>query len=122
MIDELSDANRVVYIGDSLMKDVAMARSVGAIDVWAKYGVAQNRKEYDLLRRVTHWTDADVEREKEIAERPHVSPTVVLDRSFDELLRHFEFVKNDRAVPAELGGVPWQGGGESCTACARAWV
>jgi FMN phosphatase YigB (HAD superfamily) len=96
MVEELRDANEVAYVGDSLMKDVAMAQSVGAIDVWAKYGVAQDREEYGLLRRVTHWTDADVEREREIAKRPHVTPSVVLHRSFEELLEHFEFVKNER--------------------------
>ena len=96
IIEERRDANQIVYVGDSLMKDVAMAQSAGAIDVWVEYGVAQNRKEYSLLRRVTHWTDADVEREREIAKRPNVSPTVTLRHSFSELLDHFEFVKNER--------------------------
>lgn len=58
-----------VYIGDSLMKDVAMAQRAGVTDVHAKYGEAQHRPEYDLLRRVTHWNDEDVARE-----RLHVGP------------------------------------------------
>src|SRR5262249_28698160 len=45
-----------VYVGDNLMKDVAMARDSGVEDVWAKYGQAHKRPEYKLLQDVTHWT------------------------------------------------------------------
>lgn len=96
MMKDLANGSGVAYVGDSLMKDIAMAQSVGAIDVWAKYGLAQDRPEYALLRRVSHWSDADVEREKAIAKRPNVSPTCVLGESFDEILEHFEFVSNAR--------------------------
>jgi phosphoglycolate phosphatase-like HAD superfamily hydrolase len=96
MVNDLRNSHDVVYVGDSLMKDVAMAQSAGVIDVWARYGVAQDREEYELLRRVTHWTDADVEREKEIANRPNVSPSFTLTTAFGELLDHFEFVQNER--------------------------
>ena len=34
-----------------------------------KYGIAQNRPAYELLREVTHWTDAAVEYEKKVRER-----------------------------------------------------
>lgn len=74
-----------VYVGDSIMKDVAMAQEVGAVDVWAKYGAVQHRAEYELLRRVTHWSTEDVEREKEIAKRPPVTPTFTLDSRFEEI-------------------------------------
>lgn len=46
------------------MKDVAMAQKVGVVDVHAAYGVVQHRPEYDLLRRVSHWTADDVECER----------------------------------------------------------
>jgi FMN phosphatase YigB (HAD superfamily) len=32
-----------IYIGDSLMKDIAMAKDAGVIDVYAAYGTAQHR-------------------------------------------------------------------------------
>jgi FMN phosphatase YigB (HAD superfamily) len=79
-----------IYVGDSLFKDVAMAQDAGVDDVWAKYGQAQSRAEYQLLRDVTHWSDADVEREQRIKER-EVNPTHTLANSFSELLRHFDF-------------------------------
>ena len=96
IIAEMDDSQGVVYVGDSLMKDIAMAQAVGAIDVWAEYGDSQDRPEYKLLQDVSHWTDADVKREAEIRKRPHVAPSVTLQRSFGELFDHFEFVKNGR--------------------------
>jgi FMN phosphatase YigB (HAD superfamily) len=84
-------ASAVAYLGDSLMKDVAMAQKVGVVDVFAAYGVVQQRPEYDLLRRVSHWTQEAVEREREIASAPHVTPTFELRNSIAELLDLFEF-------------------------------
>ncbi len=80
-----------VYIGDSLMKDVAMAQKVGVIDVLAQYGEVQDQTEYELLRQVSHWTDEDVRREKEISLKPHVAPTYTLHLEFGELLGLFRF-------------------------------
>ena len=79
-----------IYVGDSLFKDVAMAQDAGVDDVWAKYGQAQSRAEYQLLPDVTHWSDADVAREQRIKER-EVNPTHTLANSFSELLTHFDF-------------------------------
>jgi FMN phosphatase YigB (HAD superfamily) len=79
-----------VYIGDSLTKDVAMARDAGVTDVYAKYGLAQHTKAYALLRTVTHWSDADVEREKRVGER-HVKPGIILSNNFEQILSHFDF-------------------------------
>jgi FMN phosphatase YigB (HAD superfamily) len=78
------------YVGDSLMKDVAMAQSAGIKDVWAKYGSAHQKAEYELLRRVTHWTKEAVEKEKALSAR-EVAPTYVLEHSFAELLGLFDF-------------------------------
>ncbi len=83
-------ADEVVYVGDSLMKDVAMAREASVADVWAKYGVAQYRPEYELLRRVTHWTAKEVAKEKKLT-TTEVEPSHVLEHSFAELLDLFRF-------------------------------
>lgn len=91
IVAELGTVGTTAYVGDSLMKDVAMAQAVGVVDVYAKYGVAQRRQEYVLLQRVSHWIEADVEREREIVERPHLEPSYVLENSFSELLDIFEF-------------------------------
>ena len=78
-----------VYVGDSLFKDIAMAQDAGIDCAWAKYGVAQQRPEYALLRDVTHWTNEDVEREK-ISQR-EVAPDVILEAGFYELPQRFSF-------------------------------
>lgn len=85
-----AELDATVYVGDSLMKDVMMAQDAGIADVWAKYGYSPERPEYELLKRVTHWTDADVRREKQLSSR-EVRPTYVLENSFSELLELFEF-------------------------------
>lgn len=80
-----------VYVGDNLMKDVAMALDCGVDDVWAKYGQAHKRPEYKLLQKVTHWTAEAVEREQKIKEREHVHPTYTLEKKFSEILDLFDF-------------------------------
>lgn len=79
-----------LYIGDSLMKDVAMAQRASIRDVWAKYGTAQNRPEYKLLKEVTHWSADQVEYERKLTEQ-QVQPTVTLEESFSQLLDLFDF-------------------------------
>jgi len=82
--------DQALYVGDSLMKDVLMAQRASIIDVWAKYGLAQHRPEYELLRRVTHWTKEDVEKEKALSPSD-VTPRHTLRENFSELLDLFEF-------------------------------
>lgn len=88
-----SKPSEAIYVGDSLMKDVAMAQQAKIPDVWAKYGVAQYRVEYELLRAVTHWEESGVQREKTFA--PPAPPRFVLEHSFSELLNLFSFSSLD---------------------------
>lgn len=92
IINEMGvEPERTLYVGDSLMKDVAMAQKVGAIDVYAQYGRSTHREGYELLREVSHWSDSDVERERLLAMEDVARPYLTLDRSFDQLLRNFDF-------------------------------
>ena len=67
LLDIIREIGRVpsecVYLGDSKMKDVAMAQDAGVTDVLAGYGAVQHQEEYNLLREVSHWPDVDVKRE-----------------------------------------------------------
>ena len=75
------------YLGDSLMKDIAMAQESGVLDIHAAYGEAQKKEEYDLLRRVTHWSDETVKREKELsAGKRIVIPNYTCKESISEII------------------------------------
>ena len=80
-----------VYVGDNLMKDVAMALDCGVEDAYAKYGSAHKRPGYKLLQDVTHWSPEDVAKEQEIKAREHVHQTHTLEWAFAEILGLFEF-------------------------------
>jgi hypothetical protein len=87
-----SRADRCAYVGDSLFKDVAMARDVGIFDIHAQYGESQRRPEYGLLQRVSHWTEEDVQRERTIIGKGHnFTPSAVLKDSFAEIFIHCDF-------------------------------
>jgi phosphoglycolate phosphatase len=73
------------YVGDSLVRDVAMAKQAGATAIWARYGTKYDSDLWSYLVRVTHWTDDDVAREKSLRDRyGKVSPDFTID-SFSEL-------------------------------------
>lgn len=87
-----SSPDRCAYVGDSIFKDVAMAREVGVFDVHAQYGEPQERPEYELLQRVSHWTEDDVQREAAITARGHdFVPSAVLKDCFAEIFIHCDF-------------------------------
>ena len=84
--------NQIIYIGDSLMKDIYMAQGAKIIDVYAKYGSSKDSR-YELLKEVTHWTKEDVEREQKIMSQDiDIKPNYTLDSRFDEIYNYFEFI------------------------------
>jgi phosphoglycolate phosphatase len=79
-------ASEAWYVGDSLTRDVSMAKSAGLRAVWARYGSTHDPALWDVLVSVTHWTAADVAREAELRHRfDRIEPDVTID-SFGELL------------------------------------
>jgi phosphoglycolate phosphatase-like HAD superfamily hydrolase len=87
--DLRASPDEVVYVGDNILKDVAMAQQAGVTDVHAVYGASQHKASYELLKKVTHWTPEMVERERVALNRPNVVPTHVLNTSFAEILPMF---------------------------------
>lgn len=83
-------AEEVVYIGDNILKDVYMAQQAGVTDAHAHYGASQHKLEYELLRKVTHWTPEMVERERNALRPGEIIPTFILHRNFAEILPLFE--------------------------------
>ncbi len=75
------------YVGDSIARDISMAKQAGVTAVWARYGATHDPELYEKLVRITHWTEADVSREARLKEAAkHVAPDYVLEHSFDEIL------------------------------------
>jgi phosphoglycolate phosphatase len=63
---EVKDA---LYVGDSLTRDIGMAKQAGMRAAWAAYGAVQEKEAWDLLVRITHWTPEDVAREADLKRR-----------------------------------------------------
>jgi phosphoglycolate phosphatase-like HAD superfamily hydrolase len=84
-----ASVDEVVYVGDNILKDVFMAQQAGVTDVHAAYGASQHKPEYELLRKVTHWTPEMVERERRALRPGGLIPTFVLDKEFRQILPIF---------------------------------
>jgi len=83
-------ASSAVYVGDSLTRDISMATEAGVMAVWAKYGTQYDRSLWNVLVRVTHWTDTDVRREEELRHQySNVRPDRTIN-SFTEVLSLFQ--------------------------------
>lgn len=75
-----------VYVGDSLTRDMSMAKFAGVKAVWAAYGLEYEKSLWDFLVRVTHWSTEDIEREARLrTEFKDVLPDATI-RDFGELL------------------------------------
>jgi len=81
---QTSDA---AYIGDSIAKDILMARNAGVYAIWAAYGAEHDSNLYAALVRVSHWTKEDVLREKLLKEEASsIKPDFIAANSFSEVL------------------------------------
>lgn len=78
-------AREAVYLGDSKGHDIPMARAVGVLDVHAEYGCRRESSAYELLRRVSHWTDDEIAREKTL-QKSEASHSI---GAFSEILSFF---------------------------------
>jgi FMN phosphatase YigB (HAD superfamily) len=74
------DISSTFYVGDSIVRDMAMSRNAGAVAIWAQYGTRYDPSHWEYLVKVTHWTDEDVRREKDLrAKYADVRPDHVID-------------------------------------------
>ncbi len=87
-----AQVDQTIYVGDNLMKDIAMAQKASVTDVYAKYGAVQNTEAYALLRQVSHWPEKIVQQERTILEKDEIRAMYVLENSFSELLNLFDFI------------------------------
>lgn len=85
--DEGISKESAAYVGDSLARDILMAREAGVFAIWAKYGATHVAADYARLVRVSHWTAEDVKREKRSRERAAgIRPDWIAEQSFLEVV------------------------------------
>lgn len=74
------------YVGDSVARDVLMAKRSGVFAIWAAYGAKNDSAMYDALVRVSHWTPEEVTRERLLREEAkNVQPDYIARTSFAEV-------------------------------------
>lgn len=75
------------YVGDSIARDILMAKTANVYAIWAKYGSTHSEEQYAALVRISHWTPEDVEREQRLKKQAEgIKPDYVLENSFEEIL------------------------------------
>lgn len=83
---------KTLYVGDSLLNDIGMAKDAGTLAAWAKYGTRFDPRNWDRLVRITHWTDEDIRRSSEArAKHSRIEPDFVLEDSIGEILQSVRF-------------------------------
>jgi FMN phosphatase YigB (HAD superfamily) len=98
--DECLRAERVVLIGDSLKKDVRIARKLGIADVWARYGVQFPK---GLMERLAYYSAPEIQR-RNVAQPGEVpyTPSYTVDR-FDQIL---DIIELPQWQPGRCAGPP----------------
>lgn len=82
-----------VYIGDSIARDVLMAKRAGVFAIWAAYGSEHSPAMYEALVRISHWTPEEVERERQLRNEARAfSADFIARREFSEVLNVFGIV------------------------------
>jgi FMN phosphatase YigB (HAD superfamily) len=87
VLRERTSVASTAYIGDSLAKDVMMARKAGCFAIWAKYGVSNDADMYSKLVKISHWSDDNIIREKRLAhDATTADPDFICQHSIKEVL------------------------------------
>lgn len=75
------------YVGDSMARDILMAKQAGVYAIWAAYGARHDMSDYERLVRISHWTEEDVARERELRlASEQIHPDFTAHGSFAEIL------------------------------------
>src|SRR5206468_1475722 len=58
------DPSRSIYVGDSLTRDIKMAKDCGMWAAWARYGQNVDPEMYSYLKLITFWGSVEVQSEE----------------------------------------------------------
>lgn len=82
------DPSESAYVGDSMARDMLMAKQAGVFSIWAAYGARHDPQLYSQLVRISHWTKEDVERELELREASkRIEPDFIAHESISEIVK-----------------------------------
>jgi phosphoglycolate phosphatase len=85
-VNEGIPAESAAYVGDSVARDMLMAKRAGVFAIWAAYGAEHNAALYGALVRISHWTSDEVAREQILRdEAKAIQPDYVAWSSFAEV-------------------------------------
>lgn len=97
--EEHVEPYEAIYIGDSLTKDIYMAKKAGIASIHCKYPPRPDADElYQKLVAISSWTELDFKRELELKEecaRENIHPDYVI-HSFDEVIDIIESINKER--------------------------
>ncbi|MGH8247649.1 MAG: HAD family hydrolase, partial [Gammaproteobacteria bacterium] len=65
-----------LLVGDSISRDIRMAKECGVWDVYARYGGRINPLQYGELLKITYWSQSDVIEQETLAP---IEPTFTID-------------------------------------------
>lgn len=101
--DQNTTANSVLYIGDSLTKDIFMAKQLGVKSVLYSDPVGMNPEFYEKLVVISSWTQADFLREAQIKEeciKKEIRPDFVIT-VFSELKKIIDLLNEEKDYGVE---------------------
>ena len=82
IISDLKISHKLSYVvGDSISKDLNPAKVIGAISIWAKYGLDFEKDNFNTLLEITNWDSKSI---KSAYEEKPIEPDYVIN-SFSEL-------------------------------------
>jgi phosphoglycolate phosphatase len=75
------------YVGDSIARDILMAKRAEVFSIWAAYGADHDPELYGNLVRISHWTSDEVATELRLKEEAKsIQPDYIARTSFAEVL------------------------------------
>jgi phosphoglycolate phosphatase-like HAD superfamily hydrolase len=87
------------YVGDSVARDILMAKRANVFSMWAAYGAQHDPEMYSQLVRISHWTFDEVAREQRLKEEAkNIQPDYVARTSFAEVLTVLDIKRSFREV------------------------
>lgn len=96
-------AEQTAYVGDSVARDILMAKRASVFSIWAAYGARHDPMMYRHLVRISHWTSEEIAREQRLKEEAkNIEPDYIASRSFAEVLTALGIDKARRSATTRL--------------------